>query len=347
MNYKRFFTLIVFVLLLWVSIADADFTVHTIYFKPTDADALDKPHLEDEIADIVLSAQDWYADEMDRNGFGAKTFDLETDRTGKAIVHIVNGRHNSAHYANRTSASVIPELPPQFNPETPPWNKQDNIRIIIVGGIRFVNNDAWGVAWPHHSNRYGGTAVISANSGHLNVSVVTHELSHCFGLYHKPAGSPKRLEHYEARWLDKHYHFNDNTNNFTFPKPVNAKPTLTALKDNLVKFELDATGNQLHQAIIVRKSDILVIGWDALNGQGKDTITIEALRSSWGNTVFVEIMDTRGNYHIKDIQISLPPPLPEKNPDLVIDSKDPETARSVHPRRKAVLTWARLKMERY
>ena len=344
MDPKRLFTFIFSILLLCVSLSDA-FTVRTIYFKPTDADALDKPHLEDEISDIVLDAQAWYAAEMERNGFGNETFDLETDHNGKAIVHIVEGRHKAQHYAPKTSATVIPELPPLLNPEIPPWNKQDDVRIIIVGGIRFVNNAVWGVAWPHHSNRYGGTAVISANSGHLNIDTVTHELTHCFGLYHKPAGSPKRLEHYEARWLDKHYHFNDNTNNFTFPKPVNAKPTLTALKDNVVKFELDATGNQLHQAIIVRKSDILVVGWDALNGQGRDTITIEAPRSRWGNTVFVEIMDARGNYHMKDISITLPPPLPEKNPDLVI--KDPETARNVHPRRKVVLTWGRLKMEHY
>ena len=180
--------------------AEARFIVRTVFFKPANAKVVP----ENRISNIVKDAQKLYADEMALQGYGRKTFKYEEKVDGDVRVHTVNGRFNSFNYADNTYEKILLELPDKFNPRTPPWDKQDEIFIIIVGGVASVNG-SWGFAWPHHSNRYGGVAVIAAESGHLNKDVIAHELGHCFGLYHKPPGSdpdPPSLEQYEARWLD-------------------------------------------------------------------------------------------------------------------------------------------------
>lgn len=299
---------------------DARFIVETIYFKPSDTDN----HSMDKIQEVVEGAQVLYEMEMDRNGFGKKTFRLERDANRDVIIHSVNGRHGWQHYTFNTWEKIHPELPDRFNPDTPPWDKQDRVRLIIVGGLEAINGRSWGVGWPRHSSRYGGSLLAAANSGHLNVSVIAHELGHCFGLYHKPAGSdpdPPSLEHYEARWLDKHYHFNNRENDFTFPQLI-GNPKLEAVGENEIKFTLSAGGNHgLHQCMVFRNADILVVGWDYLNGRNMDTIEFRAPRSKWGSPITVELMDIRGNYTMKKFDVSLPDRIAE-NSDLIEKEDD-------------------------
>ncbi len=185
----------------------------------------------------------------------------------------------------------------------------------VISGIQLIDGRWWGVGWPRHSNRYGGTTYMAGGSPHFNENLIFHEIGHCFGLYHKENGVAGQLDHYEARWLSEHYHFNDDQNNFTFPTPINKNPLLTNQDDDMVRFELEVTSNiGLHQAQIFRSSDIIVLDWDYLNGERKDTATFEVHRNKWSNKVFFQVMDTRGNYHMTDITIVLPE---IKDPDTV------------------------------
>ncbi len=166
----------------------AEFITKVVYFKPTDV----RVDLTAKIQKIVEDTQELYADEMERNGFERKTFRVET-RLGKPRVHIVNGKRNSAHYIHNTFEKVRPELPNFLNQDTEPWDKQDMIVVIVVGGIACLDEVqggwcGWGVGWPFHSLRYGGGVVIAANSGHFNKEVLFHEMGHAFGLYHKLQG---------------------------------------------------------------------------------------------------------------------------------------------------------------
>ncbi len=366
---KKFFVLLISLMLTMFCMDSYAFVVETIFFKPTDADVVS----DAKISGLVKDAQELYASEMDLQGFGRKTFNVEKDLNGDVKVHRVNGRHESRHYSNNAWQKILPELPNRFNPTTAPWDKQDNIRLIIVGGVVVFDGRAWGYGWPRHSTRYGGSLLVAANSGHLNVSVIAHEIGHCFGLYHKPEGSdpdPPSLEHYEARWLDKHYHFNNRANNFTFPKIDTGRPKMTALQENKVKFELGVSSNHgLHQAMIFRKSDIRVIDWDYLNGENRDTITLHADRHEWANEMVLEVMDELGNYTMKDVFVSLPESekveRENKNPDLNFDKEVEENPdkeveenpdkeveekivdsepRTASPRGKIATTWASLKM---
>ena len=316
---KKFFILLF--VFIFTSLTAEAFVVKTIFFKPTDAAVVS----DAKIAGLLKGTQRLYADEMQRQGFGRKTFRLE-EINGNISVHRVNGRRTWNQYLNNTWENVLAELPDRFNPNTEPSEKQDDIHIIIVGGIHLVDNSGWGVGWPHHSNRYGGNMVVAANSGHLNISLIAHELGHCFGLYHKPEGTdpdPPSLEHYEARWLDRHYHFNNRANNFTFPRTIGS-PTLTAVpKMDKIQFQLQVSSNiGLHQAVVIRDPNVLVVGWDYMNGETHGTIEFQTDRWKWRNKVTVMIMDTLGNYHMKDFYVTLP----EHETVVARNNNDPDSS---------------------
>ena len=226
-------------LLLVIGISHAEFIVKTVYFQPKNAPDIEA--VRDDIRQKVLAAQELYANELERHGFGNKTFRLERDRDGVVVIHHVNGKQNGNHYVHSTWSKILLELPDRFNQNVSPWNKQDMIFIIVIGGIRNVNSNKWGIGWPRHSNRYGGACYMVGEGANFNKYVVFHELGHCFALYHKEESVDGQLEHYEARWLSKHYHFNSITNNFRYPKPVTTSPKLTNLNDSKVRFELKLT----------------------------------------------------------------------------------------------------------
>ncbi len=290
----------------------ARFIVETIYFKPSDIGN----HRMDKIQEMVEGAQILYEMEMNRNGFGKKTFRLERDANRDIIIHRVNGRHGWRHYTFNTWEKIQPELPDRFNPDTPPWDKQDRVRLIIVGGLEATNGVSWGAGWPYHSNRYGGGVLIATNSGHFTEGLIFHELGHAFGLHHKPEGKdPEALEHYEARWLDKHYQFNNRTNNFNLPKVEWQNPKLTALRTDNIRLEVIANSDiGLHQAEIYRQHDIQVIDWDYLNGEKRSVITLEANRRNWNSEVVLKVMDTSGNYVMIDMTLDIPNVIAEEVP---------------------------------
>ena len=318
---KKITNISLFFLLCCVFCAQGEFITKVVYFKPTNV----KVDLTAKIQKIVEDTQELYADEMERNGFGRKTFRVET-RLGNPRVHVVNGKRNAASYIHNTFENVRQELPNFLNQDTEPWNKQDMIIVIIVGGIDCVDGRkadgwcSWGTGWPFHSLRYGGGVVVAANSGHFNKELLFHEMGHTFGLYHKPVGAVDGvLDLYEARWLDKHYQFNRRGNDFTLPQFVGVHK-MTALEDDKVRFEIVATSNHgLHQAMIVG-ANILVIDSDFMDGKNRDTITFEFPRNLAANNMFVELMDTHGNYVMRDFSIRLPSRLPAEpeEPNLTI-----------------------------
>ena len=90
---------------------------------------LNAPPAPKTLSQTMRDVQLLYLEEMERNGYGAKTFRLETDNAGQVIVHTVNGRHNTAHYQATTYDSIKAELPQKFL-------DQNNITVIIAVGLR-------------------------------------------------------------------------------------------------------------------------------------------------------------------------------------------------------------------
>ena len=70
-------------------------TVRIIYFLANDR--APEQDIDAKLNTLIRRIQQFYADEMERHGFGRKTFALETDEHGNAVVHQVNGEFASSH----------------------------------------------------------------------------------------------------------------------------------------------------------------------------------------------------------------------------------------------------------
>ena len=64
-------------------------SVRLIYFLPSDREV--RPERASALSQMITEVQEFYADEMERHGFGRKTFTLETDTGGIPVVHFIRG----------------------------------------------------------------------------------------------------------------------------------------------------------------------------------------------------------------------------------------------------------------
>ena len=362
---KKIITTFLFTILL-LPCADAKlpFIVQSVYFKPTDA--LPAPKT---LGQTMHDVQMLYLEQMEDNGYGAKTFRLERNAAGDTIIHTVNGRHATAHYRATTYNSIKAELPQRLlNP--------NNITVIIAGGVQFIDNRVWGTGFPVYGGACGGKAIIAATNANFGVPLIAHELGHAFGLYHNIIGDPSLMgrgrdnipdviefNDYETRWLDKHHYFNAVHEIAHYPKLVHTHRFRETQEDIIrFKFDIESIG-ELHQAQIYRYSDVAIVGWERIDGNHATAaffVRRNLLRNQ--NQIGVQMLDTLGNHYIEHIHLGnldqiasevkkkLPieegvtpvePTTVEKNGKK--DSKEP---RSASPQGKLVLLWARLKARR-
>ena len=61
--------------------------VRLIYRLPKDKEPT--PNITEKLDKLIRKVQDFYADEMERHGFGRKTFTFETDKNGKAKIYLL------------------------------------------------------------------------------------------------------------------------------------------------------------------------------------------------------------------------------------------------------------------
>ena len=375
---KYNYTLIL--LLLWVSIADAQFVVKTIYFQPQGT-----PDKTEEIRKVMADTHDFIGREMQRNGFGLKTFRIEKDANDQIVVHNVKGKHPAANYNTDTAYNAIsPELPNRFK-------VKNNIHIIFVGGMQRINHlgvNALGVGVSSFGHNIGGYAVMPANN--IIFKVVVHEVAHTFGLQHNidpftdfvmglDAGHAGFAE-YEARWLDKNHFFNDDHPNInSVPRIVRTHPIrVIDIEEHIIEIKVDVQSiNGIHQVEIARYEDGGILDTHFLHANRIETAVFQFnVRLLRGATrAAVRALDTHGNFWIQQIVLDIPPAAffePEPEPttplkpeplkpakpeptkpepikpepsDEKTETTEPEGGRhhNVKARRKFILLWAKLK----
>ena len=362
---KNTITLTILLTIMLISTADAQlpFVVQTVYFKPTDA-----PPAPKTLSQTMRDVQLLYLEEMERNGYGAKTFRLETDAKGNTIIHTINGRHATAHYQATTYTSIEAELPNRLL-------DQNNITVIIAGGLRLIDNRVWGVGFPIYGWACGGKAIIAAENPNFGVPLIAHELGHAFGLYHNIIGDASimgrgrgaaqdviEFNDYETRWLDKQHYFNDVHRIAHIPEVVNTH-RFREVQQDIIRFRFDIESLvELHQAQVYRVSDVAIVGWVRLTGN-HDTAEFLVRRDRLKNQkqIGVQMIDTLGNYNTEHVRLGdLPNHIvdPNKNEVLVDGNvvtppkptstgKDaPKKELSTSPQGKLILLWARLKVRR-
>ena len=361
---KNVITLIILLAILLIPCADAQlpFIVQTVYFQPTDA-----PQAPDTLAETMKAVQTFYETEMERNGYGTKTFRLENDARENPIIHTINGRHPIAHYQATTYNSILPELPHEFL-------DQNNITVIIAGGLRLIDNRVWGTGFPIYGFACGGKALIAGENPNFGVPLIAHELGHGFGLYHNIIGDASimgrgregvvdviEFNDYETRWLDKHHYFNDVHEIAHHPKLVHTHRFKETQQDIIrFRFDIESLG-ELHQAQVYRLSDVAIVGWERINGNHATAeffVRRDKLRNQ--KQIGVQMMDVLGNHYIEHIHLGhLPNDFVDKNKnEVLIDGnietppkptsteKAGNTERAISSQSKIVLLWANIKQRR-
>ena len=233
--------------------------VSLIYFRPSDIPV--RPNVDAEIDALIKEAQRFYADEMERHGFGRKTFQFEADANGNAVVHHVNGKFTEAYYK-----------------QNPGGGKETREQIYIPRQsitVEMLDGDLLSVGGQGGGSPYSGGSAVIDNWGW---STIAHELGHAFGMnYHDfrdnryimSYGSDEELSPCFAAWLDVHPAFNPTVVPRGTYATIQMLPATLAAPPNTIRlrFTVTAPAGSLYQARLLTPEKNVLHGY-AFNSGG-------------------------------------------------------------------------------
>ena len=297
-------------------------TVRLIYFLPSDR----SPQLDiDEKFDkLIKEVQGIFAGQMEYYGFGRKTFQFETDATGRAIVHHVKGKFKDEYYHTQ-AGKVWEEIDEHFDRST-------NIYLTALDtSTEVLDGSACGYGGPYGTS--GGTVLIPASGWCFEEADVTvHELGHAFGLQHdfrnnlQPwidtySTEPMTTSPCAAEWLDAHRYFNSHQTYFNEPTTIEIGAPDADHTDGMpLRFKItDLDG--LHQAQLfatveyLNGHDLSILTCKSLAGSSNivefaptsstlaaDSVPLQVI----ANSVTLRVIDVHGNFTHKEFTITSP-----------------------------------------
>ena len=283
--------------------------VRLIYFFPSDS--VPQPNIDTKLDALIKKVQQIFTGQMEHYGFGSKTFQFETDETGKAVVHRVKGKFKDVYYHNR-SHTVWDEINEQFD-------LSNNIYFTALEvSTELLDGSACGRGGPRAS---GGTVLIPASGGcfdgDFGVDVAAHELGHAFGLIHdfrnnlipwvnSYTNDPMVTSFCAAEWLDAHPYFNADSIYANAPTKVKMLPPRFVSAPSTVRIRFEVTDpDGLHQAQLQARADIhgdiQLLDCQSLSGESG---VVEFVTTA--TDIRLAIMDANGNdtFHQFSIDIS-------------------------------------------
>ena len=298
-------------------------TVRLIYFLPSDRSP--QQDIDTKLDTLIREVQQFYADEMERHGFGGKTFTFETNVNGKAAVHHVNGQFTDSHYRQNTAHKVREEIQQQFY-------APHRIYVVVIDiSSERIGATACGEAKALPVDRNDKMFVIPASGECFNVKVAAHELGHTFGLRHDfrnnaytmSYGEQVRLSECAAEWLDANRFFNSSQTSFNESATIQMLPPLTySSKAIRLRFEITDTDG-LHQAQLIiptttidpiEGSKVKLHGCKSLKGENSslEFITTE-LTVEPATEVILHVIDVYGGITRSSFTFTKDDILPDQN----------------------------------
>ena len=295
-------------------------TVRLIYFLPSDRSP--QQDIDPKLDTLIREVQQFYANEMERHGFGRKTFTFETDVNGKAVVHHVDGQFTDSYYHQNTSDKVWAELAERF--DTP-----NHIYIVVIDtGIERIGVRDRQVCGDASKMKF----FMPGSGPCFSFYVIAHELGHTFGLRHDfrnnaymlsygKGRTRDRISKCAAEWLDVHRFFNSSQTFFNRPTTIRMLPPL-AYSPKAIRLRFEVTDfDGLHQAQLiipttardpVEGSSIKLHGCKSLSGESNaiEFITTELTVDPTAE-VALHVIDVHGNITQQGYSIQLDKVLPD------------------------------------
>ncbi len=273
------------------------YIVRVIYLKPND---INNPDI-DGIRKIAMDVQEAYRSEMNRHGYGNKTFKFEKNDEDKINVNVINGKNHSLFYFFDTKERIYDELTENQYKD---FTDEKYIHVFIVGGVRRVVNGILGRGKPFPNSGFGGICILAEDSEVGLFNLMCHEIGHAFSLYHTT--NPNRmmntrsfnavLSHYEARWLNKHYFFNDD---IEIDIDLSDIKVLKIIEKDIGVISVDfniTSPDELYQIVVRDEQTTEVVGHSYIHGHNID-VTIELEKDKLvNNYIICMIMNVTGSY---------------------------------------------------
>ena len=285
--------------------------VSLIYFLPSDRDR--QPGIDSKLNTLIKSAQQFYASQMESQGFGSKTFTFETNQNGNATVYDVRGRFTDAFYRNDTYNKIQEEILSQFDitkhvylvvadvsSELIKVGNQSNVCGVAHSGWNSLDNQLW--------NRVtGGLVVMPASGSCFAPGIAAHELGHTFSLVHDyrddaylmGLSTQSQLSNCAAEWLSVHPFFTDKIR-------FNQNTTIEIRSQHSGRFQFEIMDpDGIHQAqflIPATAADPSPVGTklhgcESLSGKTNSIVTfvVNGFSPASEDTVTLQVMDVHGN----------------------------------------------------
>jgi len=297
-------------------------TVRLIYFLPSDRSP--QPDIDEKFDKLIKEVQGIFAGQMEYYGFGRKTFQFETDATGRAVVHRMKGKFKDEYYHTQ-AGKVWEEIDAHFDRST-------NIYLTALDtSTEALDGFACGYGGPYGTS--GGTVLIPASGWCFEEADVTvHELGHAFGLQHdfrnnlQPwidaySTEPMTTSPCAAEWLDAHRYFNSHQTYFNEPTTIEIGAPDADHTDGMhLRFKItDLDG--LHQAQLfatveyLNGHDLSILNCKSLDGSSNivefahtsSTLTADSVPLQViANSITLRVIDVHGNFTYKEFTITSP-----------------------------------------
>ena len=319
-----------------------EYIVRQIYFHPSDLVPLQD--IDATLDEWVEHVQQFYADEMERHGFGGKTFQFETDAQGNPVRHYVKGKFTNEHYRSNPIGKANEEISEQFD---------RGGHFIYLNFIKFDHNQNF--------SQIGGNASGGPFKGFANITLVdfddnapralytrawttiAHELGHAFGLLHDfrddhyimsygDNALQDQLSYCTAEWLDAHRYFNTTRDPFSQVPTIRMLAPAFVSSPNTIRLQFEISSSaKLHQAQLLTNSfswpgnpvfdPTTVSDCKSLNGNNTTIEFVTTALAPATEYVALRVIDAQGNFTIsKRFPIDTTALLPESKPILIPDA---------------------------